>query len=418
MTTRIKYDKTLLEQVCERDKCIIDFSKIDKYNRDIKIDFTCNCNNKYTKTFRQLYEKSGGFCKECTKKNGDNKIKQNSVIKYGVEHPSKLQEIKDKVKKTCINKYGTITPLQSEEVKNKIKETNLIKYGVEHNSQIPEHKIKCKNTFLKKYGVEHNSQTQEYKEKYKNTCLKKYNTEHPFKSDEIKEKIKETCLTKYGYKNPLQSQEIKNKAKKTNLEKYGTEYANQSLIVKNKIKETNLIKYGVEYATQSEKIKNKTKETCINKYGVDNISLSEQSKNTCLLKYGTIYPMQNATISEKSSKNSYKLKSYTFYCGNEIQIQGYEPFLLNILVKDGYTYNNIITKRTEIPEIWYNKNDKKCRYFCDIYIPKKNTIYEVKSTWTYKKDIEDIPLKKQACIDAGYKFELYVFDSKGIRQYL
>jgi hypothetical protein len=91
-------------------------------------------------------------------------------------------------------------------------------------------------------------------------------------------------------------------------------------------------------------------------------------------------------------------------------------FLLDILVKDGYTFNDIIIKRTEVPEIWYNKNDKKCRYFCDIYIPKTNTIYEVKSTWTYKKDIDDIPLKKQACIDTGYNFELYVFDSKGVRQ--
>ena len=51
-----------------------------------------------------------------------------------------------------------------------------------------------------------------------------------------------------------------------------------------------------------------------------------------------------------------------------------------------------------------------------IYIPKINTIYEVKSTWTYGKDIEDIPLKKQSCIDTGYLFELYVYDGKGIRQ--
>lgn len=128
--------------------------------------------------------------------------------------------------------------------------------------------------------------------------------------------------------------------------------------------------------------------------------------------------MQNAEISEKSSKNSYNLKEYSFPCGNIIQVQGYEPFLLDILVKEGYTFDDIITSRIQVPTIWYNKNNKKCRYYCDIYIPKTNTIYEVKSTWTYQKGIEDIPLKKEACIDAGYNFELYIFDNKGVRQLL
>jgi hypothetical protein len=141
-------------------------------------------------------------------------------------------------------------------------------------------------------------------------------------------------------------------------------------------------------------------------------------KNDCLIKYGVEYPMQNAEISEKSYKNAYKLKGYTFPCGNIIQVQGYEPFLLDILVKDGYIFNDIITSRLQVPEIWYNKNDKKCRYYCDIYIPKTNTIYEVKSTWTYQKDIDKNKLKKQACIDAGYNFELYIFNDKGIRQLL
>jgi len=89
--------------------------------------------------------------------------------------------------------------------------------------------------------------------------------------------------------------------------------------------------------------------------------------------------------------------------------------LLKNLVEEGYTYEDIIVKRTDVPVIWYEKNNKQHRYYCDIYIPKINTIYEVKSTWTYKKDIEKINLTKQACIDDGYLFELYVYDGKGIR---
>ena len=284
MTTKVKYNRELLEQVCERDKCVIDFANIEKYNRDVRIEFVCSCGNIDIKTFRLIYESTGAFCGDCTKN-----IKQS------------------KMKSTCLDKYGVENPFQSEEAKNKSKQTCLEKYGVENPRQSEEAKNKSKQTCLEKYGVDHNSKTPEYKEKYKQTCLETYGVEHP---------------------------------------------------------------------------------------------------------------SQNSEISEKQSKNSYKLKSFTFPCGNTVQVQGYEPYLLDILVKDGYTFEDIITKRTEIPEIWYNKNDKKFRYYCDVYIPKNNTIYEVKSTYTRKIDIEKNKLKQQACIDAGYNFELYVFDSKGVRQLL
>jgi hypothetical protein len=217
------------------------------------------------------------------------------------------------------------------------------------------------------------------------------------KSQEVRDKSKQTCFNNYGVENPLKSQEIKDKSKQTCIEKYGVEYAFQSQEAKDKSKQTCLNKYGVEYAQQSQEVKDKFKQTCVERYGVEHIS-------------------QNAEISEKQSKNAYKLKEFNFPCGNTIEVQGYEPILLKSLVEEGYIYEDIITKRTDVPVIWYDKDNKKHRYYCDAYIPKINTIYEVKSTWTYKKDIEDIPLKKQSCIDAGYVFELYVYDGKGIRQ--
>ncbi len=261
MTAKVKYNKKLLEQICERDKCIIDFDKIEKYNRDVRIEFICCCGNNCKKTLRCLYEGGGAHCQKCTEKLRQTKVKQKSLDKYGVEHFTQVKEIKDKVKQTCLNKYGVDCVLQSEQVKMK-------------------------------------------------------------------------------------------------------------------------------------------------------------SKQTCLDKYGVEYPQQNAEVSERCSKSAYKRKLYTFPCNNTIQVQGYEPLLLDILVKEGYTFEDIITKRTEVPEIWYNKDDNKCRYYCDIYIHKINTIYEVKSTWTYKIAKDKIDLTKQACIDAEYNFELYVFDSKGIRQFI
>ena len=67
MTSSItKYDKQLLLKICDRDNCIINFDNIHKYNREIKINFICNCGNEYIKIFRGIYEKSGAYCKICT----------------------------------------------------------------------------------------------------------------------------------------------------------------------------------------------------------------------------------------------------------------------------------------------------------------------------------------------------------------
>ena len=326
--TKICYDNDLLQEVCNRDKCIIDFDKIEKYNRDTEINFICNCGIEYSKRFRQIYHVSGGYCKKCTENRRQEKVKQTCIERYGVENPQQLQDVKDKSKQTCIERYGVECPMKSQEVKDKSKQT-------------------CFNNF----GVEHPSQSQEVKDKSKQTCFNNFGVEHPSQSQEVKDKSKQTCIERYG----------------------------------------------VEYSWQSQEVKDKSKQTCIERYGVE-------------------YPMQNAEFSEKVSKNAYNLKEFNFPCGTTIQVQGYESILLKNLVKEGYTYEDIIVKRTEVPEIWYDKDNNKHRYYCDIYIPKINTIYEVKSTWTYKKDIDKINLTKQACIDTGYLFELYVYDGKGIRQ--
>ena len=76
--TKTKYDKKLLEEICNIDKCIIDFEKIGKYNRDIEIGFTCKCGKNYKKTFRLLYQYSLAYCDICT--NNIKQIKKNKLI--------------------------------------------------------------------------------------------------------------------------------------------------------------------------------------------------------------------------------------------------------------------------------------------------------------------------------------------------
>ena len=319
----------MLEEICIRDNCTIDFSKIEKYRIDINVEFICNCGNTYNKVFRVLYLKAGAYCKECTDKIRNETFKRNCLEKYGIENPQQLQSVKDKKTKTCLERYGVETPLQF----------------------------------------------QEYKDKKIKTCLQRYGVENPQKLQFIRDKVEATCLKNHGVKhhNNLQS-------------------------VKDKVIATNLLKYGVEHHQDSKQFKDKYKNTCLQNHGVEN-------------------PSQNAIISEKQCKNGYKLKEFKFPCGNIIKVQGYEPFLLKNLVESGYGYNDIITNRIDVPEIWYiNNKNKKCRYFGDAFIKKINTIYEVKSTWTYKLGIDTILLKEEACIKAGYMFKLYVYNDKGIEQ--
>jgi hypothetical protein len=397
--TKICYDNDLLQEVCDRDRCIIDFDKIDKYNREIKVDFVCNCGIVYSKTFRLLY-KIGAFCKICTKNKRREKVKLTCIERYGVEFPSQTEDFKNRVKQTCLDKYGVEYALQSQEVKDKSKQTCLDKYGFENPSQSPDIKNKKTETSLNNYGVEYPMQSQEVRDKNKLTCIEKYGVEYASQSYEVRDKLKTNCLTK----------EL--------LEKICSR--DKCIIIFDKLEKCNrdteinfICNCGIEYSKTFRQIYDVSGGYC--KKCTEN-RRNDKVKQTSILNYGVEYPMQNAEFSEKQSKNAYKLKEFNFPCGKTIVVQGYEPILLKSLVEEGYIYEDIIVKRTEVPLIWYEKDNKKHRYYCDVYIPKINTIYEVKSTWTYEKDIEDIPLKKQACIDAGYLFELYVYDGKGIRQ--
>ncbi len=60
--------------------------------------------------------------------------------------------------------------------------------------------------------------------------------------------------------------------------------------------------------------------------------------------------------------------------------------------------------------IWYIAEDgKKRKYYPDIYIISEQKIVEVKSIWTYKKELGRNLLKEKACLKAGYDFKFMIF---------
>jgi hypothetical protein len=129
-----------------------------------------------------------------------------------------------------------------------------------------------------------------------------------------------------------------------------------------------------------------------------------------------VYACQNSDIAEKQSKNSYKLKKYIFPSGRVEKMQGYENFMLDELIKNNISEDNIVVSRKDVPEIWFiNSKGKKSRYFVDCFIKSENKCIEVKSIWTLENKRKDVFLKHQAVKDAGYDCEIWVYDNKGIK---
>lgn len=181
----------------------------------------------------------------------------------------------------------------------------------------------------------------------------------------------------------------------TCLQKYNVENTFQNETFKQKIIETNLKNNGVKFPQQSKIIRDKRINTYLKNYGYEN-------------------PQQVPEIAEKTSKNSYRKKTYILPSGKAIICQGYEPFALDKLVKEeNISEEDIITGCKSVPTIWYqDEKNKKHRHYVDIYIPSQNRCIEVKSTWTAEKSKHNIFLKQESAKQLGYNYEIWIYNAK------
>jgi len=288
--------------------------------------------------------------------------RNNNLTKYGVEHTLQLKEIRTKITLTNLTKYGSASPLSNIAIQQKAKETLLEKYGVENAMQNNETVEKVMETKFKKYGLKNYNNLKGMQQ----TLLEKYNATNPMQVKEFKEKSVETCLKKYGVPNNLKSKSTKNK-----------------------IRNTNLAKYGVENVLANAEIKTKAKNTIITKFGVE-------------------YPLQNPKIYSKMVTSSYKFKEYTWTSGKLSKLQGYEFLVLKELEESGYIFDDILTEPKDMPEIWYEFEGNKHRYYPDFYIKKENLIIEVKSHWTLQLHSAKNQAKFEAVKKLGFNFRLDV----------
>ena len=156
--------------------------------------------------------------------------------------------------------------------------------------------------------------------------------------------------------------------------------------IQEKIKQTSIIKYGVEHHLQNTVVMEKRYQTNIDKYGVSS-------------------PMQNKVIQTKAWKSQYRLKDVILPSGRVVKLMGYEPQVVKHLLATRYTESDM--SFNEIPTFKYDGNHL---YFPDLYIPKEKRVIEVKSEWTYSQAKEITHLKGKAVVDAGFTFELIIWE--------
>jgi hypothetical protein len=193
----------------------------------------------------------------------------------------------------------------------------------------------------------------------------------------------------YGTIIPMRVKKSRDKYEETMMQRY-------NIIVPIRYKKFVQDKYGVDNISQIIEVKNKKKITCLKNYGIEAGFLDkEKSKQTCLIKYGVEYPNQNQEQFNKGFKTRLLIHQYK---NTILTYQG--TYELDFIEKHYDKYPDIQNGLS----FKYIMNGKNKVYHSDFYIQSLNLIVEIKNSYLAKRDKEEIKLKKQSVIDAGYNY--------------
>lgn len=149
---------------------------------------------------------------------------------------------------------------------------------------------------------------------------------------------------------------------------------------------------------------------------------SEKRVNTVVSKYGAEYlservkqqwkdktPEERTKISEKSMdtrSRSYKYKKIVLD-GKEFFVQGWEPSVIEMLKRHcKLTESEIVVGVSNVPRIDCGVDRK---HYPDIFIPKYQTLIEVKSAYVYEKHKDKILENEKYAKQSGYNYIVLVF---------
>lgn len=112
---------------------------------------------------------------------------------------------------------------------------------------------------------------------------------------------------------------------------------------------------------------------------------------------------------ENTAKKSFQFKDYIMPSKKKVRVQGYENIALDEIL-EYLDEKDIILSRRNMPNIEYIINNKKHRYYPDIYIQSQNKIIEIKSYYTYKSNLIKNIIKALSTRKLGYDFEFWIYD--------
>ena len=344
------------------------------------------------------------------------RLKEYNIPIRSFSESQKTTSVKNKIKKTCLEKYGVESYLQSNDKIEKSKKTCLEKYGVENHTQSSEVKSKIKKTSLERYGV---SSILKDKGRMELGMINKYGIKNIFQDVNY---IQQQFNNKYGVNNPMLLDKFKEKLKNTLVKKYGVEHSSQIDGFMDKVRHTSMKKFGEEHYSKTKECKERNIKTLIKNFGKNyKTVLRKKRVKTYKNKTGYEYPLQNPECQQKTFINGLKKKIYMFPSGRKELVQGYEPFILDHLIKnEKICENDIVVGITNVPQIKFIDNMKKFRtHFPDIYIKSKNLLIEVKNLYHLKKFKEFFLYRKSCAIQQGFNYKLLCYDKKeGITEIL
>lgn len=241
-----------------------------------------------------------------------------------------------------------------------------------------------------RYGVKYAMQYKEFLDKSIATNKKNHGGVLNLSLPEQRKESEEAFVKKYGAKIGF-VEELQEKARKSCNENLGVDYPFQSNETHKKIKAGNSKKYGNEV-----------------------FIASDTGKKRMMELYGVEHAMHYPEFVSKAHQTAFSSKDYTFPSGNVVRVQGYEPFALDELLKQGIREKDILTGAENVPVINYAFGGKQRMYYPDIYIKSKDLLIEVKSLYTYNRDYGQNQAKFAAA-EKEHNFELWVYDQKGDR---
>jgi very-short-patch-repair endonuclease len=193
-----------------------------------------------------------GFFKDSCKPCGQ--LKSREAAEIGGTWDDRQNRMKESLKKTMLENYGVDHPSKLESVKQKLKKT----WANKTEEEIKERTEKSKKTVREKYGVDHVSQSREVRDKTEKTWIEKYGVDNPSRADIVKKKRANTIMERFGAVNAGQNDEIKAKIAATNLKRYGGLFMNIPDVK---------AEYIAKFKENKHRIREKTVKTCLERYG-------------------------------------------------------------------------------------------------------------------------------------------------------